>query len=244
MARRSVKPGKRGQAVRWHVHADAAAAIAVAAGHILAAARNAIAKRKAFRIVLCGGETPRRLYQLLAASHADWAAWHVYYGDERCVPVQDAQRNSVMAERAWLAASAIPRAQLHPIPAELGADAGAAAYSHELEGVGDFDLVLLGLGEDGHAASLFPGRHWGAKPGTPAALAVRDAPKPPPDRVTLSVWRLSFSRSVLVLVAGESKREAVRRWRAGEDLPVGAIIPAAAIDVFADRAAVPDGARR
>lgn len=236
-----MKPGKHAQVVRWHVHVDTGEVISAAGAHIVAVARNAIAKRKAFRIVLSGGETPRRLYEQLAATPTDWSSWHIYYGDERCVPAQDAQRNSVMAERAWLAASAIPRSQVHPIPTDLGADAGAAAYSRELEGVGDFDLVLLGLGEDGHAASLFPGRDWGVKPGTPAALPVRAAPKPPPDRVSLSAWRLSLARSVLVLVAGESKRDAVKRWRAGEDLPIRAIAPAAGIDVYVDEAALQPG---
>jgi 6-phosphogluconolactonase len=234
-------PEMGGQVVRWHVHVDADGAVAAAREQVAAAARNAIAKRNAFRIVLSGGETPRRLYERLASADADWRAWHVYFGDERCLPAGDAQRNSVMAERAWLAASAIPASQIHRIPADRGAEAAAAAYSRELEQVGDFDLVLLGLGEDGHTASLFPGRDWGRKLGTPAAIPVHDAPKPPPDRVSLSAWRLSLARSVLVLVAGEGKREAVKRWRAGEDLPVAAIVPAAAIDVFADRAALERG---
>lgn len=234
-----MKPGRTRQVVRWHIHADADGITAAARDHIAGAARNAIAKRKAFRIVLSGGETPRRLYQCLAATDADWQAWHIYYGDERCLPAGDEQRNDRMAERAWLAGSAIPRAQIHPIPAELGADAGARAYASELAGVGDFDLVLLGLGEDGHTASLFPGRDWGMQLAAPAALAVHGASKPPPDRISLSAWRFSFARSVLVLVAGAGKADAVRRWRAGENLPIGAIMPAAAIDAFVDRAAIP-----
>lgn len=230
-------PADTRQIVRWHEHADAAGIIAAAGEVILTAARAAIAKRSAFRIVLSGGETPRRLYRGLAVSDANWAAWHVYYGDERCVPVDDARRNSVMAARAWLSASTIPRPQIHPIPAELGPDAGAAAYSRELRDVGEFDVVLLGLGEDGHAASLFPSQDWGDGPGAAAALAVRNAPKPPSDRVSLSAWRLARTQRALVLVCGEAKREAVRKWKAGENLPIAAIAPAAGVDVFADRAA-------
>lgn len=237
MARRSVKPEQDRQLVRWHIHTDAGEAIVAAEDYIAAAARDAIAQRKAFRIVLAGGETPRRLYERIASTDSDWAAWHIYYGDERCVPEQDAQRNSVMAERAWLARSAIPRSQIHPIPAELGAEAGAAAYSRVLEGLGDFDLVLLGLGGDGHTASLFPGHEWGTRPGDPAAIAVRNSPKPPPDRVSLSAGRLSLARAVVVLVTGESKRDAVRRWRYGERLPIQAVAPTACMDVFADSAA-------
>lgn len=142
-----------------------------------------------------------------------------------------------MAERAWLIASEIPASQIHPIPANLGAEAAAATYSRELEQVGDFGLVLLGLGEDGHTASLFPGRERGMKPGTPAALPVHDAPKPPPDRISLSAWRLSFTHSVVVVVTDESKQDAVRRWNAGEKLPIRSIAPPDGVDVFADRAA-------
>lgn len=227
------------QIAHWHVHADADQIVAAARDYIAAAARKTIAERSAFSIVLSGGETPRRLYERLAAMEADWDAWHIYYGDERCLPARDAGRNDTMAERAWLAGSAIPRSQIHPIPAELGAKAGSGAYASELAEVGDFDLVLLGLGEDGHTASLFPGRDWGVTPAAPAALAVHDAPKPPPDRVSLSAGRLSQARSVLALVAGAGKADAVSRWRAGENLPIGAITPAAAVDVFVDKAAFP-----
>lgn len=233
-----MKPEQNPQVVRWHVKADAVDAIAAAEDYVATSARNAIAQRQAFRIVLAGGETPRRLYKRIALTDSDWATWHIYYGDERCVPAQDAQRNSVMAERAWLANSAIPRTQVHPIPAELGADAAAAAYSRVLEQTGEFDLVLLGLGEDGHTASLFPGRDWGASLQDPAVIAVRNAPKPPPERVSLSAWRLSFTRSVVVLLAGASKQDAVRRWGAGEDLPIRSIAPPGGIDVFADFAAI------
>ncbi len=232
-----MKAEQNPQVVRWHVKADAVEAIAAAQDYIAIAARNAIAQRHAFRMVLAGGETPRRLYERIASTDSDWTYWHIYFGDERCVPAQDAQRNSVMAERAWLSGSAIPRSQVHPIPAELGPAAAAAAYSRELEPAGEFDLVLLGLGEDGHTASLFPGRDWGPRPQDPAVLAVRNAPKPPPDRVSLSAWRLSFTRSVVVLVAGESKQDAVRRWSAGENLPIRSIASPGGVDVFTERAA-------
>ncbi len=232
-----MNPEPHPQVVRWHVKANAVEAIAATEDYIATAARNAIAQRNAFRMVLAGGETPRRLYERIASTDSDWAAWHIYYGDERCIQAQDAQRNSVMAERAWLGNSSIPRPQIHPIPAELGSQAAAIAYTRELEQAGKFDLVLLGRGEDGHTASLFPGRDWGTGPQDPAVLAVRNAPKPPPDRVSLSAWRLSFTRSVVVLATGESKQDAVRRWGAGENLPIGSIAPSGGVDVFADRAA-------
>ena len=137
-----------------------------------------------------------------------------------------------MAEEAWLDHVAIPASQRAPIPAELGADAAARAYGASLRSVASFDLVLLGLGEDGHTASLFPGHDWGAAPGSPAALAVFDAPKPPPERVSLSAARLSDAREALFLVAGESKRAALAQWRAGAAIPARAIRPAAGVDVL------------
>ena len=99
-----------------------------------------------------------------------------------------------------------------------------------------FDLALLGLGEDGHTASLFPGHEWGITPDSPDTLAVFDAPKPPPQRVSLSAARLSRSRQVIFLVAGESKHRAVTEWRNGKIIPARAIAPAAGVDVLVESA--------
>lgn len=199
---------------------------------ILAAADTAIRAGGQFRVVLAGGNTPRAAYQRLRDARADWGAWHIYFGDERCVPRDDPARNSRMAEQAWLDHVAIPALQRHPIPAELGALAAARAYGASLRSVAAFDLVLLGLGEDGHTASLFPGHDWGESRGSPAALAVLDAPKPPRERVSLSAARLSDTRDVLFMVSGASKREALAQWRAGAGIPARAITPAAGVDVL------------
>jgi 6-phosphogluconolactonase len=173
-------------------------------------------------------------YGLLARAEADWSRWQLWYGDERCLPVDDPERNSVMADRVWLRDSSIPRADIHPIPAELGAETAAAAYAELIAPVLLFDLVLLGMGEDGHTASLFPGQRH--DPGQ-TVHPVHDAPKPPPDRVSLSATVLGRARGVLMLVTGAGKREALARWRAGEALPI-ATIPATAL--LLDRAAAGD----
>lgn len=199
---------------------------------IMDSARQAIHQRGAFHIVLAGGTTPRRVYELLRGAEADWAAWHVYFGDERCLPPDHAERNSRMAALAWLDHVAIPPGQIHPIPAENGSEAAAGAYARTVEGIGLFDLVLLGLGEDGHTASLFPGHEWGAAPGAPAAVAVFDAPKPPPQRVSLSAYRLGAARQVMFLVTGAAKRQAISDWRNGANLPAAAIAPANGVDVY------------
>jgi 6-phosphogluconolactonase len=219
-------------ALRWHAVSDAETLERTASRRILEAAERAIAERGEFRIVLSGGQTPRGVYRTLRNQGVGWANWQIHFGDERCLPCEDPGRNSRMAGLAWLDHVAVPAAQVHTIPAELGAARAAAAYAKQLEGVGQFDFVLLGLGRDGHTASLFPGHDWGEAPDAPDALAVLDAPEPPPQRVTLSAARLSHAREVWFLVAGDSKREAVARWRAGERLPAGAIRPPAGVDVL------------
>src|SRR5579863_7571894 len=146
---------------RWHEVPDRQALYQAALKTILDAARQAVAERGQFHLVLAGGETPRAIYRMLRDSQAGWGAWHVYFGDERCLPAADPGRNSRMAGEAWLDHVVLPTGQVHPIPAEQGAEKAATAYSATLHGVGDFDLVLLGLGEDGHTASLFPDHDWG-----------------------------------------------------------------------------------
>jgi 6-phosphogluconolactonase len=97
--------------------------------------------------------------------------------------------------------------------------------------------VLLGLGEDGHTASLFPGHDWGRHGDSPDVLAVADAPKPPPARVSLSANRLSNARQVLFLVEGAGKRDAIAAWKRGDGIPAASIAPAAGVDILLDAAA-------
>jgi 6-phosphogluconolactonase len=219
-------------AARFLAVANAEALRDAACRRILDAAASAIAQRGEFLIVLAGGRTPLEVYRRLVDANTEWARWTIFFGDERCLPRDDPDRNSRMAIEAWLAHVPVPHDRIHPIPAELGAQAAAASYAGILAGVGDFDLVLLGLGEDGHTASLFPAHDWGASPDAPDALAVFDAPKPPAERVSLSANRLGRARDVLYLVDGESKREALVRWRAGERVAAAAVRPAHGVDVL------------
>jgi 6-phosphogluconolactonase len=192
-------------------------------------AAAAISQRGKFSIVLAGGNTPRAIYRLLRDLKADWADWHIYHGDERCLPPDHAERNSLMAEQAWLHFVAIPASQIHDIPAELGPVAGAKAYSAALENAGTFDLVLLGLGEDGHTASLFPDH---AIDNSAAAVPVLNSPKPPAERVTMSQQRLSDAHAVLFLVTGAGKQEAVDNWRQGVAIPASLIGAQDAVDIY------------
>ena len=219
---------------RWHVFDDPDAVAEETMQRILQSASRAIAERKLFSIVLAGGHTPEAAYRLLVGADTDWSRWEIYFGDERCLPVDDAERNSLMAARALLDSVAIPAANIHPIPAELGAEAAAGAYESVIKSALPFDLVLLGIGEDGHTGSLFPGQQH---PAEQLVHAVHNSPKPPPDRVSLSVRALSEAREVLVLATGSGKRAAIQAWQAGEPLPIAEIGGPAPVDVLLDRAA-------
>jgi 6-phosphogluconolactonase len=193
----------------------------------------------AFSIVLAGGQTPLELYKMLARETLNWNKWHVFLGDERCLPVDDPGRNSIQARRALLDHVPIPEKHIFMPPAELGPVQAASRYSEALAGRGNFDLVLLGLGEDGHTASLFPGCDIGLEAHAPDVLAVFDAPKPPPERISLSASRLSRSSQVMFLVTGEGKREAVARWKNGEAIPASMISALQRVTVLVDEDACP-----
>jgi 6-phosphogluconolactonase len=198
------------------VLADAGAVAAEACGLIGVAAKIAIRERGVFRLVLAGGRTPGRTYQLLAATTQDWRFWEILWGDERCLPAADPARNSRLAHELWLQRVTIPATQIHPIASELGAQEASARYSRIIADRQPFDLVLLGMGEDGHTASLFPGAVDDAAP----VIAINDAPKPPAARVSLNFQTLRASRAQLVLVTGAEKSLALAAWQHGEQLPI------------------------
>ncbi len=201
----------------WQIEPDAAAVADAACRLVGMAARAAIADHGRFRLVLAGGSTPRAAYERLATSDQAWKRWVLYYGDERCLPADDPQRNSRMVAATGLAGRV---GKHYPIPAELGAKAAATRYRERIKDALPFDMVLLGMGEDGHTASLFPGHGWPDK----TVFAVKDAPKPPAERVSLGVRALQDCAAMLILVSGAGKAEAVQRWRAGDaGLPVAQV---------------------
>ncbi len=212
---------------RWHVTENV---VDEALRWVKRVAEGSLSARGAFHLVLSGGNTPRALYERMSLLQTDWSGWHVWYGDERCLLSTDEARNSHMVYTAWLHDSAIPQDQIHVIRGELGAHAAAVEYAGQLNGVGAFDLVLLGLGEDGHTASLFPGLE-----GVDAdvdVVAVSNAPKPPPDRVSLSARRLSNTHHALFMVTGVGKFDAVAAWRRGAAIPAATICPNEGVDVL------------
>ena len=219
---------------RWHVISDQRALVTAVSERILGSARNAIRGHGMFRIVLAGGTTPAAVYMQLARAATDWSGWQIYFGDERCLPAGHPERNSAMASKHWLRRVALPAANIHVINAETGAEAAAQAYVPIVEQALPFDLVLLGMGEDGHTASLFPGQQHTAGE---LVHAVHDAPKPPPDRVSLGRVALNAAAEVLVMACGAGKHDAVQRWKRGDDLPVARIHGQTGVDVYIDKVA-------
>jgi len=212
----------------------------------------AVANERELAICLSGGSTPRPLYERLAehvvASHFPWGRVHWFWGDERFVPLDHPDSNYRMAHNAFLAHVPVPRAHIHPIQTEgLSPTDAAAAYEATLKrfyGANQldsrrplFDVTLLGIGENGHTASLFPGdcalderQRW--------ALAVRGAT--PEARITLTYPVLNSSRDVAFIVTGPGKRRILARAEAGDPMvPAAGICPVGRLHWFADRAAAP-----
>ena len=200
-------------------------------------------------ICLSGGSTPKRLYALLAspdyAGRVPWPRIHWFFGDDRCVPWDDPSSNVRMVREAFGDGALIPPGHLHAMPTEGTPEAGAAAYAEVLRAFYGadaldparplFDLVLLGLGEDGHTASLFPGMP-ALDEGTAWVAPVPQAGMTPfVPRLTLTFPALASARHVLFLVCGTGKQGPLRRLAAGEDLPAGRV--AGSVAWLLDRAA-------
>lgn len=188
-----------------------------AASHIAQLANRAAQEQPLYRIALAGGTTPQSCYLELRQEILDWSRIHIYFGDERCLPEGDSQRNDRMAEESLLNHVPIPSGQIHPIHAQWGAELAALDYARRLLQSGPLDLAILGLGEDGHTASLFPGQDYRQEPRL--ALPVFHAPKPPPERVSLGPAAFLAARHLLFLVTGASKHDALVRLKRGEALP-------------------------
>ena len=184
-----------------------------------AAAEIAEALRKGARtLVLAGGTTPRACYELLAEMDVEWGNVSILFGDERCVSPDHPDSNYRMAREALL--DRVSPATVYRMPAELGPDEGAELYAHIVAAVSPLDVVVLGVGEDGHTASLFPGHPALKAPGL--TVGIHDSPKPPPGRVTLTLGALQSARMVLILATGAGKADAVARAKRRE-VPSGMI---------------------
>jgi 6-phosphogluconolactonase len=160
-------------------------------------------------VALTGGTTPARAYELAAESRPDWSSTELWWGDDRCVPPEHEWSNYGMAKRTLLERIAVQPAAVHRIRGELGAERAADEYDRELEGV-TLDLVLLGMGSDGHIASLYP-HAPGLAERERRAIPAEAKLEPLVDRVTMTVPVLESAPLVLFFVAGAERADAVRR---------------------------------
>jgi 6-phosphogluconolactonase len=229
--------------------ADAEAAGARAAREIARAVQDARGARGAAHIALSGGGTPRRAYELLARELDSFTGVHVWFADERCVGPEDEQSNYRLAAETLLAAAAVPDEQVHRMHGELGPHEGAERYASELvqwapvDGqapVPVLDLIVLGIGPDGHVASLFPGAATLDAGERETCLGLSDSPKPPPERITLTLGMLRAARRCLLMATGAGKADAVSAMLAEPDRHVPAsLLRRERLTVIVDDAASP-----
>jgi 6-phosphogluconolactonase len=226
---------------------DVDATARVCAERIVATIETARAERGVAHVALAGGSTPARMYELLADRPTDWRDVHLWLSDERCVPLDDADSNYRLVARTLL--TRLPAGTTPPIAHAVtragdgDPPAAAADYEAELRTAVPgtpfpvLDLALLGLGEDGHTASLFPDDPV-LEERQRLVVAVRGR-KPPPDRVTFTLPLLRAARAIVVLTAGAGKAEAVRAMLAGPSAhtPASLLGEGATVELIADRAA-------
>jgi 6-phosphogluconolactonase len=231
------------------IYPDIAALSEAALGDILRILKDAVAKRERFSIALAGGHTPAKLYALWAEKYkaqTPWNAVHLFFGDERFVPEDDLLSNFRMARETFISQVPIPKENVHPMRTNFPSPEKAAeAYEVELrkyfgEGPPAFDVQLLGLGVEGHTASLFPGSP--ALDETQRWVVAVTVPAEPPQRLTLTPVALNQGRNTFFLVAGENKREILKALRAEPDsvpskYPAGRIRPATGVVWYMDEAA-------
>ena len=209
------------------VFADASEVARAAALRFVEIARESIASRGRFSVALAGGSTPKRVYELLAgddlSDQLDWSNVHIFFGDERCVPPDDAESNYRMANESLLARVALPEENVHRMRGEGDAVANARLYEDELRGYFDgdtwpqFDLVMLGMGDDGHTASLFPGTR--ALDVHTAWVTANWVEKFDTFRVTLTAPAINHARHVMFIVTGASKAERLQEVLYGAHEP-------------------------
>ena len=179
------------------------------------AERLAAAARAGGHLVLTGGSTPRQAYEMASLLETDWSRVELWWGDERCVAPDDERSNYGMAKKALL--DRVTTGKVHRMRGELGRDEGATLYEQELGSLERFDVVLLGLGPDGHIASLFPSAPT-LEENDRKVVGAEAQLEPYVDRITLTLPMLRRAREVLFLVTGEGKADAAQRAFAGEPM--------------------------
>lgn len=204
---------------KWNVYKDFDVASKAAADFIASNINVCLEQKGICHVILSGGNTPARCLNYLATKSILWENVHWYLADERCYPKDHPERNDLMLHKnLW---SLISTANIHTMPAELGAEQAASHYRDVIRSIENFDIAFLGVGEDGHTASLFPGN--AALHDTHSVVPVYDSPKPPGERVSLSVDILKKTLCRLVLAAGEGKAQIISRVKSAESLPINSL---------------------
>lgn len=219
----------------FHIDDTVEKVVAEVAGFVASLAKERSQRSGRFTVALAGGTTPRALYELLAtagyAANIPWQRWYVFWGDERCVPPDHKESNYRMAQESLLSRVAVPEGQVHRMKGEMNPEEAAREYESVLRGTfpGEstpaLDLVLLGMGEDGHTASLFPGT---------AALEAHDrlvvanwVPQLGAYRLTITLSLINEARVVAFLATGSAKADALRRAvkpSTGEAVPPAGLV--------------------
>lgn len=204
---------------KWFVYKEFEEAAKAAADFLASSILACIEKNDICHVILSGGNTPPRCLAYLVTKALPWDKVHWYPGDERCVPRGHADRNDVMLEQyLW---SQIGTTNVHTMPTELGAEKAAVVYRDIIRDIEHFDIAFLGMGEDGHTASLFPGN--AALDDPHSVVPVYNSPKPPRERVSLSMDTLRKTSLKMVLAGGETKADVIQRIKAGEQLPINCL---------------------
>ena len=230
---------------------DAEAVAVRAAEEITRLLNVALEQRSSAHLALSGGTTPARTYELLASSPVEWQRTDVWFADERCVGPDDPESNYRLTAESLLEAAHVPPGQVHRMEGELEPAQGAHRYALELAahlpadaGTSQpvMDVIVLGIGPDGHVASLFPGSEVLRAVDPPSCIAISDSPKPPPERLTLSLPVLRAARNCLLLATGASKADAVSAMLAEptEHVPAS-LLRRERLSVIVDDGALPGG---
>jgi 6-phosphogluconolactonase len=183
---------------------------------------EAIKKNGLFHIVLSGGTTPIPVYEKLCQIKTNWSNWHFWICDER-MPPTEVEHNCDLIMKSWLNKIHVKSSNIHFISLNNGLINAANNYKEDLKNIDYFDLTLLGIGEDGHSASLFPGNDFGQYEDSDDVLIVINSPKAPKDRITLSANRLSRSKNIIFLAQGEGKKSIIDLIMRGEQFPCNII---------------------
>jgi 6-phosphogluconolactonase len=204
----------------WLIFDDEMSLSKALAQEVLNIAKKSIFEKDCFSIVLTGGQSVLNLYKILSKSDSNWEKWHIYIGDERCVPMCHKDRNDQAINEIWLDNSTIPKNNIHFIKAELGLLKAKLEYEKTLKTIDKFDVVLLSMGEDGHIASLFPNHVY---PEDQMIVVEHDSPKPPKERVSMSYKQLNRAHYIFKLIIGESKQKAVTLLKQNANLPIARV---------------------